>query len=192
MSFVSDLTSAQRSELLRMARNTAERALAGLSEAPTPDRPAIPGRFGGTFVTLYHGSRLRGCIGTFAPTTDIVATVEHVTRSSLADPRFENEPITAGELPQLDMEVSILSELASADDPRSLIVGRHGVKVVLGKRSGCFLPKVGAERGWSAEELLSHCCTMKAGLPTDAWKNPDCRVFFFETDTFRESLLLGD
>lgn len=187
MSFHSNLTSVQRRELLRLARRTAERELSGSADRHVGERPSVPGRFGGAFVTLYNERRLRGCIGTFAATTNIVSTVESVTRSSLADPRFENEPITGDELPRIDFEISILSDLLVAEDPKSLVVGQHGVKVVIGDRSGCFLPKVGVERGWSAEEFLSHCCSMKAGLPPDAWKNPNCRVYCFEADIFSES-----
>jgi len=154
------------------------------------DHPKFPGRFGGAFVTFYNGMRLRGCVGTFAPTEDIAETVEQVTIASLADPRFEDDRITAEELPRLDIEVSILSDLVPADDALSLTVGLHGVKVVMGKRAGCFLPKVAVERGWSAEEFLSFCCAMKAGLPSDAWRNPECEVFLFKADAFRESVLL--
>ena len=189
MSFVSNLTPIHRRELIRVARGTAERELAGFVDESIPDGPVIPGRFGGAFVTVYNGPRLRGCIGTFAATADIVATVQQVTKSSLTDPRFENEPITREELPRIEFEVSILSDLVAVNDPRSLVIGQHGVKVVLGDRSGCFLPKVGVERGWSAEEFLTHCCSMKAGLSPDAWKSRDCRVYCFQTDTFRESTL---
>lgn len=178
--------------LLRLARMTAGRALqAAPGQAERENHPKIPGRFGGAFVTFYNGMRLRGCVGTFAPTEDIAETVEQVTIASLDDSRFEDERITAEELPRLDIEVSILSDLVPADDPLSLIVGLHGVKVVLRKRTGCFLPKVAVERGWSAEEFLSYCCAMKAGLPHDAWRNPECQVFLFTADAFREPALLG-
>lgn len=182
----------EKRDLLRLARRTAGQALQG---APGPaeqeDHPKIPGGFGGAFVTFHNGMRLRGCVGTFAPTKDIAETVEQVTIASLVDPRFEDDRITAEELPRLDIEVSILSGLFPADDPLSLIVGVHGVKVVMGKRAGCFLPKVAVERGWSAEEFLSFCCAMKAGLPPDAWRNSECQVFLFAADAFRESVLLG-
>ena len=53
-------------ELLRLARTSIERALAGepapsLLERPHPDDPSH-----GVFVTLRIGEELRGCIGTLA------------------------------------------------------------------------------------------------------------------------------
>lgn len=175
-----------RQRLLRLARETAERLL-GAKNRSTGEKPAIEGRFGGAFVTFWHGSMLRGCVGTFAPTTDIAATIQEVTRSSLSDPRFAANPITAAELSNLTIEVSILTDPVPTDDPGSLVPGRHGILVRRGVRSGCFLPKVAAERGWSAEEFLSTCCTMKAGLAADAWKEPDTEVLLFEAEAFSES-----
>jgi len=184
------LTDDEKRTLLRFARHTAETELGAVADKQSPGRPAIPGRFGGAFVTFYNGQRLRGCVGTFAPTDDIAATVEHVTIASLGDSRFDNDRITADELLRLDLEISILSDLIPAADPLSLKVGEHGIKIEFGIHAGCFLPKVAVERDWSAEEFLSYCCAMKAGLPPDAWRHPQCHVSLFTADAFRESAIL--
>ena len=175
----------QRRLLLQLARATAEQALSPSSDESI-DKPRIEGRFGGAFVTFWAGKSLRGCIGTFAPTTDIAGTIQEVTRASLQDPRFRTEPITADDLGDLEIEISILSDLAPASDPKSLVPGTHGIVVRRGSRSGCFLPKVASDRGWSAEEFLSNCCTMKAGLPEDAWREPDTEVLLFTADIHTE------
>jgi len=130
---------------------------------------------------------LRGCVGQFLATTDIAKTVETVTRASLNDARFRQDPITASELQDLTIEISILSDPVSTDDPLGLTPGLHGIIVRRGDRSGCFLPKVATERGWSAEMFLNHCCTMKAGLPADAWRGPDTEVLLFTAEVFSES-----
>ncbi len=67
-----------------------------------------------------------------------------------------------------------------------MVPGEHGIIVRRGDRSGCFLPKVAGERGWSAEETLSNCCTMKAGLAADAWREPGTEVCLFTADAFDE------
>lgn len=177
---------AQRRRLLEWARASAELVLLK-GKAPPVDRPAIEGRFGGVFVTFWSRKRLRGCVGTFAATTDIVATVADVTRTSLKDVRFAANPITARELAGLEIEISILSDPAVTNDPASLVPGRHGIIVRRLGRSGCFLPKVASERNWSAEEFLSECCTTKAGLEADAWRKPDTTVLLFTADAFSES-----
>ena len=179
-------SSQHRRQLLQLARETAERLL-GQTGRPASQEPVIEGRFGGAFVTFWRGETLRGCVGTFAPTHDIARTINEVTRSSLEDSRFALDPITAGELKDLEIEISILSDPVPTDDPKSLVPGKHGIIVRRGGRSGCFLPKVAAERNWSAETFLSNCCTMKAGLPADAWKQKDTEVLLFHAEVFSES-----
>lgn len=180
----------QQRQLLQLARETAQRACAG-GHGPAPVRPEVPGRIGGAFVTFWNGNRLRGCIGTFQASEDIPGTVEEVTRSSLRDVRFAADPVTAAELAAINIEISILSDPVRTDDPLSLVPGEHGIIVRRGDRSGCFLPKVAVDRGWSAEEFLSQCCTMKAGLPSDAWRDPETEVLLFESQAFSESELGG-
>ncbi|MFQ5496189.1 MAG: AmmeMemoRadiSam system protein A [Phycisphaerae bacterium] len=171
--------------LLRLARETARRWLGEKSDE-AEGKPVVPGRFGGVFVTFWHGRTLRGCVGTFAPTTDLARTVAEVTVASLKDGRFAANPITAGELAALKIEISILSDAVPTDDPLSLVPGRHGVIVRMGARTGCFLPHVAVERGWSAEAFLANCCTMKAGLDADAWRSPDVEVLLFEAEVVAE------
>lgn len=172
--------------LLGHVRRAASWILAGRKGSPPP-RPTVGGRFGGAFVTFYRGTMLRGCVGTFLPITDLPATLEEVTRSSLKDPRFRGDPITLEELPKLTVEVSVLTDPMRTEKPESLSPGVHGVIIRRGNQSGCFLPKVAEERGWNAEEFLSQCCTMKAGLPADAWKQSDTDVFLFSAESFSDA-----
>ncbi|MEK6798941.1 MAG: AmmeMemoRadiSam system protein A [Planctomycetota bacterium] len=175
--------------LLSLARATAE---ADLSGKPIPSVP--PGSFsavdcGGVFVTFWHGERLRGCVGTFGPVANLARTVQAATRSSLRDARFATSPITVAELGKLEMEVSLLSEPLRVSQPASLIPGVHGIIVKRGDRSGCFLPKVALEHGWSAEKFLSCCCTMKAGLPEHSWREPGTEVYVFTAQSIRGDAL---
>ncbi len=175
-----------RRQLLRLARATATRAL-GEPDCSLPAPPAVEGRFGGAFVTLWAGSTLRGCVGVFGSTTDICATIQEMTQAALADPRFVDTPVAAVELPNLEFEISILSDLEPAPDPPAPVPGVDGIVIRRGGKSGCFLPNVATERDWSAEEFLENCCTMKAGLPADAWREPDTEVLLFTADVFSES-----
>jgi AmmeMemoRadiSam system protein A len=177
-------------QLLMFARETAEQEL-GLTGKGPGQKPEVPGRFGGTFVTFWRGKTLRGCVGTFSATTDIAATIAEMTRASLNDSRFAANPITGDELEDLEIELSILSDPEPTDDPGALVPGTHGVIIRRGMQSGCFLPKVASERGWSADTFLSNCCTMKAGLEADAWREPDTDVLLFTAQVFSESQLSG-
>lgn len=172
--------------LLHVARQTAHDVFSGTKRAVRP-APSVEGRFGGAFVTFWAGKRLRGCVGRFGSTDDVVQTVADMTRESIADSRFKSNPITADELSSLEIEISILSDLEPTKEPVSLVCGTHGVLIRKGDRSGCFLPKVATECGWSAEQFLSNCCTMKAGLPADAWRQPDTTVSLFTAEVLSES-----
>jgi len=104
--------------------------------------------------------------------------------SATSDPRFVADRITSDELDQLDIEISVLSPLKRTDDPSSLRLGVDGIYVKKGGASGCFLPQVATETGWSKEEFLSYCCAHKAGLPPDAWKDPKTEVYLFTAEVF--------
>lgn len=173
-----------RRKLLAFCRAVSRRTL-GIPE-PSMDRPVLEQPGDGAFVTFYRGRRLRGCMGTLAAVGNLADTIEHVTKLALADPRFASAPITAGELGKLTVEISLLTVPTPTDDPLGLDPGRHGVVVRRGARSGCFLPKVASDRGWSAEEFLRQCCESKAGFAADAWCDPDTEVLLFEAESFRD------
>jgi uncharacterized protein (TIGR00296 family) len=70
------------------------------------------------------------------------------------------------------------------DDPLSLQLGVDGIYIKKDRASGCFLPQVASETGWSKEEFLSNCCAHKAGLAPDAWKDPETEVYLFTAEVF--------
>jgi len=175
----------QKQILLRTARDTVE---AVITRKPLPkpaaDDPELNARCG-CFVTLKNHGQLRGCIGQFTseiPLLELV--VEMAKASATGDPRFFADPITADELEQLDIEISVLSPLKRTDDPLSLRLGLDGIYIKKGTASGCFLPQVATETGWTKEDFLSYCCAHKAGLAPDAWKDPDTEVYLFTAEVF--------
>jgi len=172
--------------LLDYARATARHALdASVPMSAVP--PIVPGAFGGLFVTLWNRGVLRGCVGTFEPTHDLVCAVREASRSVLADSRFVANPVTGKELAEISIELSVLSIPQLAAEPTSLARGVHGILIRNANRSGCFLPKVAIEKRWSAEEFLSNCCTMKAGLPADAWRKQETSVYWFTAESFSDA-----
>ncbi len=174
-----------RTDLLLLARSAMVGELGGevgCRACKIPD----PGPCGGVFVTLRNGRALRGCMGTFRPSADVVETVEKVAKMACRDSRFKANPVTREEMERIRIEISVLSLPVRIPDPLSLRIGDHGILIRRGASSGCFLPQVAVECGWGAEELLSRCCSMKAGLPPDAWKHAGTDVSLFTTETFGE------
>ncbi len=176
----------QRQALLRLARETIQACLTSLPLPALPEIAIDAADFGGAFVTLKNAGRLRGCIGRFNPDTTLPETVQQMALSALDDPRFRDMPVTADELAQITIEISVLSPMERTDDPLSLELGVHGIHIRKGLRSGCFLPQVAPEQRWNTQQFLSRCCAGKAGLPPDAWKDPDTEVYLFTAEVFSE------
>ena len=175
----------QKQTLLKVARDTVEAVIKGEpSQKPQSDDPELNAPCG-CFVTLKNHSRLRGCIGQFISESPLIELVAEMAKSSATgDPRFFADPISAGELDQLDVEISVLSPLQRTNEPLSLRLGVDGIYIKKGHTSGCFLPQVATETGWSKEEFLSYCCAHKAGLAADAWRDPETEVNLFTAEVF--------
>ena len=102
-----------------------------------PDFSAPSGRLAepsGAFVTLFHKVRLRGCVGFLGRDLSLAETVVQSSISAARnDPRFA--AITAGELSEIEIEISVLSE----PQPMSageIETGVHGLLVARGRNRG--------------------------------------------------------
>ena len=138
----------------------------------------------GVFVTLNCKGKLRGCIGVVEGHQPLGHGIVHAAVSAaLQDYRFAR--ITPEELPELSIEVSILSPMIPLR-PDEVLVGKHGLLVVSGRNRGLLLPQVAVKHGFTREQFLQETC-MKAGLPRDAWKDPDVLLFGFTCEVHSES-----
>jgi len=96
----------------------------------------------GVFVSLHKSGRLRGCVGTIAPTTANIASeiIQNAVSAGLSDNRFE--PVTKAELSYLTYKVDVLSEPEPISSLDELDVKRYGVIVSSGYRRGLLLPNL--------------------------------------------------
>jgi len=135
----------------------------------------------GAFVSLHKHGRLRGCIGHFGediPLHEIVA--EMARAAAFEDPRFM--PVTADELADIDIEISVLTPMRRIESLDEFELHRHGIYIRKGYRSGTFLPQVADEVNWTKEEFVSHCAQDKAGIGWDGWK--DAELYVYEAIVF--------
>lgn len=178
------LTDNDKRALLAHVRET---IAARLSGGPLPQSPELgPGarQRRGVFVTLKKHGTLRGCIGRMVPDNPLRELVAVVAlQSALEDPRFR--PVTAGELKDLEIEISVLTPMAPVPGADHIVTGRDGVLIRKGGRSAVFLPQVAPEQGWSRDEMLDHLC-LKAGLPAKSWKE-GAELLTFQASVFGES-----
>ncbi len=178
------LSDGQKKKLLALARKTVEegaRANRKPKAAPDDEGLTIPA---GAFVSLHKQGRLRGCIGRFEAESPLFETVVDMAwAASKNDPRF-NE-IEQEELPDIDIEISVLSPLRKISDVKEIKVGRHGIYIIRGGRRGTLLPQVAVEQGWNRDNILRHTC-MKAGLPPEAYKDEGTDIYIYDALVFGE------
>ncbi len=137
----------------------------------------------GAFVTLHKNGDLRGCIGYIEAFKPLYQTIiEMAQAASTRDSRFD--PVTADELADIDIELSVLSPLEKLNDFSKIEIGRHGLIVRQGFYSGLLLPQVAVEWNMNAVTFLEETCR-KAGLPRDAYKN-GAEVYYFSAQVFGE------
>jgi len=177
----------ERDELLKLARRTVTAHLNN-QRLPEVDKKALPAMLradGACFVTLENHGDLRGCIGNMVADRPLYESVMDNAVSACQDRRFVMNPVTAAELDDLHVEISYLTPMKRVENTDEVVVGRHGLLMTLGHRRGVLLPQVASRRGWTREEFLSQTCR-KAGLPTDAWKQPEAVIYSFEAEVFGE------
>ncbi len=156
--------------LLGIARGSIGHKLGLAATPPRTDVAPWLARPGASFVSLHLEGRLRGCIGSLAPTRGLgVDVAENAVGAALRDPRFS--PLAAAEWVRCALEVSVLSApkpLRFGDEAELLAQlrpGEDGVILEYEGRRGTFLPQVWEglpeTRAFLAELMR------KAGIPAD-------------------------
>ncbi len=140
----------------------------------------------GVFVTLYkmlpqvkskgkvesnkiafHEKQLRGCIGYIYPAKSLLrAVIDNAVSAATSDPRFG--PVTEEEMPNISIEVSVLTSPQSIENWRQIRLGIDGIILNKQNQQSVFLPKVAREFGWNLTETLTQL-SIKAGLNPDGW-----------------------
>ena len=167
------LSCEDRGDLVALARAAVDAKVSGKALGEPTRSDGIFGETRGCFVTLTNAGRLRGCIGHFQPPEPLGQMVVQMAAAAASDPRFVADPITPAEVPQLDVQVSVLSPLTETHEPEKLLIGTHGIYVA-------------TAQSWNAQEFLSYCCAHKAGLAPDAWQMIDTKVYLFTSEKFSE------
>ena len=136
----------------------------------------------GAFVCIHKGPELRGCIGMIEARAPLWETIRRMAvEAAFGDPRFC--ALSTDELDKIDIEISVLTPMQRISDPSEIEVGKHGLLIRRGMRSGLLLPQVATEHNWDREQFLKWTCH-KAGLPEKAWKDKDVEVYVFSADVF--------
>src|SRR5579863_3455114 len=126
--------------LVEIARRAIASAILEKRILDFPAFPAVLSEPRAAFVSLYRSGILRGCVGQVenpGPLADVVA--RSAINAALNDDRFP--PVHAGEIDQLEIEISVLSALERIS-LQAIIAGQHGLLVARGPFRGLLLPQV--------------------------------------------------
>lgn len=183
-----NLNERDRKELLSIARNTLDTYLTTGKVPETPPVGTALSEHAGAFVSLHEGEELRGCIGQIEPDRELYRIIQSCALSAaLDDPRFP--PVTAEQLPALNIEISVLTPLVRVTRIEDIEVGKHGLYIMMGSRRGLLLPQVATHYGWNREVFLSQTCR-KAGLRENAWRDRPAAIYCFEAQVFSEPRIM--
>ncbi|MFH1309914.1 MAG: AmmeMemoRadiSam system protein B [Candidatus Omnitrophota bacterium] len=179
------LNKAQKKELLTLARDSIKLYLENGKRLDAKTDDSLLNEDMGAFVTLHENGRLRGCIGRIIATGSLCLAVRDMAiAAAVQDPRFRS--LSLDELGKVDIEISVLSPMKKINDSNEIVMGKHGVMVKSGLKSGVYLPQVADETGWDRETFMNSLCTNKAGLSQDAWKTGECEIYIFTAEVFGE------
>lgn len=180
-----ELNDDEKIELLQQARKTIKYYL-NRGVAPDVASSAKLDKLNtkaGVFVTLTKGKELRGCIGHFDADQPLYQIVDKMAiAAAVEDPRFQ--PLKTNEMPQIDIEISVLTPMRKIESIEEIELGKHGIYITKGDQGGTFLPQVALETGWSLEEFLGHCAQDKAGIGWEGWR--DAEIYVYEALVFSE------
>jgi AmmeMemoRadiSam system protein A len=173
-------------QLVKLARSAIESSFGmvapAIADAPWLQQP------GATFVTLTRQGHLRGCIGSLEAHRSLREDViQNALAAAFRDRRFL--PLEARELPDLKIEVSLLSPQQpidftdESDALAKLRPHQDGIVFECGPCRSTFLPQVW-EQLPSPREFMAYL-KRKAGLADNFW-SPEVRLFRYTVEKWKE------
>jgi len=134
-----------------------------LEGSPNSEQPSFTNDSFPLFVTWNKESKrsgdvsLRGCIGTFKAKNLHAGLREYAVTSAIQDRRFS--PVTASEVSQLHVAVSLLMNFEDVDDVWDWDIDENGIWIDFVdpqgiSRNATYLPEVAGEQGWTKQEAM--------------------------------------
>lgn len=170
----------QRHPYVELARSAIQHYLQTGKKLPPPtELPDNMRTKAGVFVSLKKFGNLRGCIGTFMPTTDnlYLEIVQNAISASTSDPRFP--PVSLDEINDIAISVDILSAPELVKDINELDPKKYGIIVAKGHKRGLLLPDL---QGVDTIQQQISITKMKAGIHPD---DNDVDIYKFTVERYR-------
>lgn len=164
--------------LVELVRKSVESFIKhGKTERPPDPLPASLSGRAGIFVCIKKHGELRGCIGTYVPSRDNIASeaIANAISAATDDPRFP--PVTEHELPELTYSVDVLSSHEKVSGLEALDPKKYGVIVISGQKKGLLLPDI---EGVDTVDDQLKIAKMKAGI----FPGEDVEIYRFTVERY--------
>jgi AmmeMemoRadiSam system protein A len=191
IAFYSGLNETEQAYLTSLARLTLTNVLNG-GEKPKVDANSLPPKLrekSGCFVTLEKHGQLRGCIGHILPQELLYqCVIDNAVSAALYDGRFN--PVSASELTEIHIEVSVLSNpkrlahSGGSDLLNKLTPNIDGLVLRQGRRQSTYLPQVWEQIPDATDFLTSLC--KKGGMSSNCWRDEKTVVEVYRAQVFTE------
>lgn len=184
------LTRGEGKELLKISRHVLEKFVRNEHYASPKNYPGAFNKNYGILCMILKDNVVRGtgCSGLPHPLISIIDAAMHAVIS--ASHENTKEPISASELNDIKIELSILTEPQTIpiNKPQNIfeniIPNIDGVMIRYGLYES-FLPPQAWDILKDKEEFLSQLC-IQAGLTKDMWKDSRAEFYKFQAQVFRE------
>lgn len=167
-------------QLVKLAKETVEKYILEGKTVDTADYidDTYKTDKAGVFVSLKINGHLRGCMGTFMPSSECIAqeVIKNAIAASTTDPRFH--AVMADELGQISYSVDVLSPPEKIDNVDLLDHHKYGIIVVSGYKKGLLLPDL---EGVDTVEEQLRIAKAKAGI----MPGEEVEIFRFEVKRYR-------
>jgi MEMO1 family protein len=178
--------------LMNLAKQTVREVVTN-GKLPAVEEKTVPPKLAerkGCFVTLTKKGQLRGCIGHIMAVEPLyLAVLDNARGAAIQDFRFPR--VQPAELPELEFEVSVLTEPQPLEfkSPEDLLgklqPHQDGVVLKIAGRTSTFLPQVW-EQLPDKVEFLNHLAA-KAGVGPEDWRKPGTAVSIYHVEAFKET-----
>lgn len=165
--------------LVKLAKETVEKyILKGETIKPPSELTPEMAEKAGVFVSIKKRGDLRGCIGTYLPSTENVASevIQNAISAATRDPRFP--PVDPVELDELEYSVDVLSPPERVTDVKGLDPKKYGIIVKCGNRRGLLLPDL---EGINTIDEQIRIASLKAGISPEE----DIELYRFEVKRYK-------
>lgn len=147
-------------------------------------KTTILGKKHGIFLTIFVDDKLRGSLGYVDSEQCVMESVAELAKA-LCEGSDRYQKLEKFELPYLNLQINILSELHQIYQKEEIDIGKHGLYVNHPDGEGLLFPQNAIDLNYDQVIFLNEVCH-KAGLPSFTWEDDECKVYTFETIVFSD------